>query len=361
MAETPKNAEPVVITGLGLMTAVGHKVKQAVTSMRASVMRLSEYPAYEPIVRDPAVQFPEPLIAAPVTGITDGRNGIERLFALAEPALREALAGAGLSEADAKGAALLVACGEGPGRGAGSRLATVFAPRLAQRVFEAARVEAQCVHAGTAGVLVALHQAAAWLRDNVCQQCVIGGVDSWLDAETLIWIDEARRLKSAGIVDGFVPGEAAAFLIVELLSSARQRQAEPYAVCGDVALAEEKNTIWTESPCVGEGLAQCLKPVLADLVKQLKPPGIALCDLNGESYRSSEWGFAIPRVFQGGLTVPPLFHPADCTGDVGAAAGGILLALAAFSLNKKLAAWPSALVWCSGDTGQRAACSLLPI
>src|SRR5687767_7470813 len=123
--------EPAVITGLGLMTSVGHQARQAVTSLRASVMRLTEFPAYEPVLHDPALFFPEPLVAAPVAGVTDALTGVERLLALGVPALQEALADAGVQEADVPQTALLVAGSQSPDRAPGSRLATIFAPRLA--------------------------------------------------------------------------------------------------------------------------------------------------------------------------------------------------------------------------------------
>src|SRR6266851_10029582 len=122
MANAGKNSEPVVITGLGLMTSVGHCAAQAVTSVRAGIMRLAEFPDYEPVVRDPAVMFPEPLIAAPVAGITDELTGIERLFALGVPALKEALNDAGLQNQDVGRTALLVAGSQNPDRAPGSRL-----------------------------------------------------------------------------------------------------------------------------------------------------------------------------------------------------------------------------------------------
>src|SRR5207248_2788525 len=139
---------------------------------------------------------------------------------------------------------------------------------------------------GTAGVLLALRQAAELLRQRACSRCVIGGVDSWLDTETLAWLDDKRRLKGDETPDAFVPGEAAAFLVVEPASAAQRRGKEAYAVCGDVAAAEEKNTIWADTPCTADALSECLRAVLAGLAKQDRRPDVALCDLNGESYRS---------------------------------------------------------------------------
>jgi 3-oxoacyl-[acyl-carrier-protein] synthase-1 len=233
-----------------------------------------------------------------------------------------------------------------------------LAPRLAQQVAGTRFQRVQYFPNGTAGSLLALRQGMDLLRQQACLQCVVGGVDSWLDEETLVRLDEVRRLKSASNPDAFVPGEAASFVVLELQSNAQRRKQEAYAECGDVAVAEEKNTIWTDTPCTAEALSQCLRPVLTSLAKGDKRPDVVLCDLNGESYRSTEWGYAMTRAFRDGQPVPPLMHPADCVGDVGAAIGGILVGLGAFVMKKNLAPWKAALVWCSSDNGERAACAI---
>ena len=130
--------DAVVITGIGLVTAVGQSAPQALTSLTAGIARFEEMSQYEPIVRDPAVHFSEPLVGAPVSGLTDGLVGIERLFALAVPALGDALSEAQLRSVDIEGTALIVAGGERPDVAQGSRTATVFLPRLASRVSKAA-------------------------------------------------------------------------------------------------------------------------------------------------------------------------------------------------------------------------------
>jgi 3-oxoacyl-[acyl-carrier-protein] synthase-1 len=98
--------------------------------------------------------------------------------------------------------------------------------------------------------------------------------------------------------------------------------------------------------------------VTGELHKRQRPADVVLCDLNGESYRATEWSYAMARTFRDGQAVPPLVHPADCLGDVGAATGGVLLALAAAAMKKGLAPWKTALVWCSSDNGERAACAV---
>lgn len=350
--------EGVVITGIGLMTSVGHGVAQAATSMRAGLMRLAEFPGYEPIVRDPEVFFPEPLIAAAVTGVTDGASGVERLLALGTPALQEALNDAGLQPADMRNAHLYLAGGQHAATTEGTRLASVLMPRLTSRLGRKRFARARYLPRGNAGVLLALQQASDDLRKKLCNYCIIGGVHSWLDTDTLAWLDEKRRLKGPGSVDAFVPGEAAAFVVLERSTSAAQRKKDAYAECAHPFFAEEKHTIWADTPCTADALSACLRSVAGEMHKKQRPPDVVLCDLNGESYRSTEWSYAMARTFRDGQPVPPVVHPADCLGDVGAATGGVLLAFAATAMKKGLAPWKNALIWCSSDNGERAACAV---
>src|SRR5206468_531406 len=108
-----------------------------------------------------------------------------------------------------------------------------------------------------------------------------------------------------------------------------------------------------------DALSQCLRTLVASLANKEKRPDVVLCDLNGESYRATEWSYATAKAFRDGQPVPPVVHPADCIGDVGAAIGGILVGLAAFSMKKRLAPWQAVLVWCSSDNGERAACAVV--
>jgi 3-oxoacyl-[acyl-carrier-protein] synthase-1 len=99
--------------------------------------------------------------------------------------------------------------------------------------------------------------------------------------------------------------------------------------------------------------------VLTDLKEQGRKLDAVLCDLNGEVYRSKEWGYALIKAFQGDMPVPPiLIHPSDCIGDVGAAIGGILVGLSCYSMKMDHVNWNDAVIWCSSDDGERAALSV---
>lgn len=359
MTSSTLDDKTIVISGIGAMTSVGHQAPVALTSIRAGISRLVSYPQYEPIVRDAAQYFPEPVITAPVTGITNKIEGIERLLALSVPSLRESLADAKLQDVDLQQVALLVAGGQRPDTKDNSRLATIFVDRLAARVCKSFFKKLQFLPMGHAGVFLALHQGIELVREGICKHCVIGGVDSWLDIETLAWLDEDQRLKSESNVDGFIPGEASAFFVIERIQDALTRGAKIYAKLGSVAIAQEQFSHRSEQGCNGEALSQCVRTVIDEMSRTGMVLSAVLCDLNGESARAKEWGHCIPRVFDKDRPQPSvLLHSADALGDVGAASGSILVGLAAYAMGMGFVDWNTVMIWGSSDEKERAACSI---
>ena len=75
---------------------------------------------------------------------------------------------------------------------------------------------------------------------------------------------------------------------------------------------------------------------------------------NGENFNAKEWGVAVIRNQQNLDSDFNIVHPADCYGDIGAATGPVLMALASIGMQKDHYEKP-ALVWASSEIEQRAA------
>ena len=78
------------------------------------------------------------------------------------------------------------------------------------------------------------------------------------------------------------------------------------------------------------------------------------CDINGERYRSEEWGFVCMRL----PTIARDFGyelSADSWGDLGAASGPVFCNLALQAWARGYARGPRALVWCGSESGLRGA------
>ncbi len=95
--------------------------------------------------------------------------------------------------------------------------------------------------------------------------CVLAGVESYLSAETLEWLEQNNQLHGAGALRnawGFVPGEAAGAVL--LVGHASERLGlEPFARVLSVGMGFEPNRIKTDTVCTGDGLTAAFREGLA--------------------------------------------------------------------------------------------------
>ena len=204
------------------------------------------------------------------------------------------------------------------------------------------------VPGGRAAALVALERALASLENGAATHVVVGGVDTYLDLRLLATLDNEHRILGRTVMDGFIPGEGAAFCV---LSSAPQKSKEsaPAVVVHGAAATRDPGHRYGDAPARGEGLAMALD----QLRQRMQPPpegqiATTFAGFNGENFDAKLWGVARLRhndLFSAGALIE---HPADKYGDAGAATGAILLALAAQALSTGSRPGP-ALVWAASD------------
>ena len=200
---------------------------------------------------------------------------------------------------------------------------------------------------GRAGGLSSIALAAQQVNSGAAEFAIAGGVDSYLSLPLLAALDAEARIKSRSNLDGFIPGEGAGFVLVASRAAAETHNLEIMATISRVVEGREVGHLYTDKPYLGEGLAGVITDLLQDRDEQTLISRI-FSSMNGERYWGKEWGVAYLRNQQAFLPEHSLVHPADCFGDIGAAAGSILPGLAARSDG------PS-IVYCSSDRGQRSA------
>ena len=154
-------------------------------------------------------------------------------------------------------------------------------------------------------------------------------------------------------LDAFIPGEGATLLLLTTARQARQDGLEPLATCSGVAASFEEGHLQSTTPYRADGLAKAIAE-LASRGEVAPPIAEVYSSMNGEHHWGREWSVAFMR--QRALFEPDhgFHHPADSYGDLGAAAGPTLVALAAVGQRKQHVRNP-ALVYCSSDDGPRAA------
>jgi len=208
---------------------------------------------------------------------------------------------------------------------------------------------------GHSGGLMALGAGCDEINAGNADFCLIGGVDSYVEPDTLEWLDANEQLHSEANTWGFVPGEAAGFC---LLASQRETERLGLVALGSVvgvATAIESNLIKTDTVCIGQGLSQSVKSVLAALPSPETRISQTICDMNGERYRADELAFTICRTSERFVDASDFLSPADCWGDVGAASAPLFVSLIIAANAKGYSKGQYTLLWTSSESGERGA------
>ena len=345
--------EAMAIVGAGVSCPVGLSTLEAASSLRAGVSRKSETGFID--AKGEAIvvgHLAEPLLSplAPPL-LKAGLTRLERrITRLAGGPLREALAP--LPEA-----------GPLPLLLAAPQAAPETPPLLAPRILELCAWQSDCAlelrgsalfPLGRAGLFWALSQAGELLHSGRAPLVVVGGADSFLDAERLRDLTREGRLRSSGPGDTLTPGEGAAFVLLTTRANCRAHRLTPLAWIAGVGLGMEPGHRYSTAPYLGEGLVGAVTDLYTKLPTAPEAVRLALTGLTGESMGVKEWGIVLLR--HGKRFAPKLCieHAAEFIGDAGSALAPIMLACGAHHLHRGTTAGP-ALLWGASDRGQRGA------
>jgi len=346
----PVPAKDVAIVGLGARTPLGLTPDAAAAAVRGAISVIRQHPFF-------VDKAGEPMMMACDAVLSPELDGTDRYVQLARTALRQALQPlTGRQLAGQIVPAIVGLPEERPGR---SRdLEAVLADDLIATAHELGiSLRVQTLPSGHSAGLMALEAAVARIRSGEIPICLVGGVDSYIQGETLEWLDENRQLMSAANRSGFPPGEAAGFCLLASSSFASAASLDPLAHVATVSRSFEKHQIKTDTICIGEGLSAAIRGACGPLDRARGPVEQTWCDLNGERYRSTEYTYAVLRHWQLFKTAQ-VAHPADCWGDVGAASGPLFAALAIAGWTRGYAKGRRALLWAGSESGYRAAAVL---
>lgn len=340
----------VCVLGCGVVTAVGYNAAMTAASVRANLSRFKQ--SYM-VDRDG-----ELMLLSMAEFIGDEMRGLDRLMALAIPAAQEAM-DALLRHGSLQDALVEIGICLGiasPRPGMDDDIGESLLSRLKIKLGIRSSGKKQCIiPTGHASVLSGIRKAIEWINSGSEELVIVGGVDSYYDADTLEWLDETKRLHSEANKDGFIPGEGAGFCLLASLDFANRYHLKPLAMILSVGSSEEPHPLTSDGVCIGRGMTNTLRQALAILDTRDEVADWTICDMNGESFRSMEWVYAYLRT--GAVHRDPLeiWHPADCYGDIGAASGSVLAGLAIAAWQRNYARGDSVLIWTSSDGKERSA------
>lgn len=205
---------------------------------------------------------------------------------------------------------------------------------------------------GRAGIADALQHAHRVLAENRVRQVLLVGADSYLSAAVIEHYLGQERLLCSSNSDGFIPGEGAAALLLQLPPA----NAAGLHVLG-LGAAQEQATPAGEVPNRAFGLTQAIRQACAQAGLNTGALDFRLTDLNGEQYFAKEMANACTRVMgddpdASGL---PMLHLADGVGETGAAAPVLALAYLSRTMERDDGPGSTGLLHFGNDDGRRAA------
>ncbi|HYO66570.1 MAG TPA: TIGR02270 family protein, partial [Archangium sp.] len=333
----------LTITGLGMVSAIGDGVVASCAASRAGLIRIS--PLEDVQVWDPYEKQLEPSRGHSIPWVTEGFSGLGRLAALATQALVELRDQAKLDKRSR--CALYLAAPSDfyrlrieemenlPPRHA-LRLAE-YQQHLLPTILASAGLpitpKVQPLLFGELGFLQALQDSFRQFEAGHVDACIIGGVDSLVEPQLVDALDFLGLLKTPENPVGFLPGEAAAFMLVERGEVALRRGARPMAVLEASSVQAEPFHRLSRTPALGSSLAQCIRDTLVRLPDRGEQTRLVIASLNGDAYRASDWGHALVRLRADRLlNHASEWYPAASFGEIGAATGptGVCMAVRGF-------------------------------
>ena len=340
----------VCIVGVGASTAIGRTAAASAAAIRAGIAGFGDHPYMIDRVGDPFVIAMAPYLRPEI-------QGEARFIELARAAANDTLSWVSASlQAPTKMTAIVGLPEQRPGLPPG--LAAKLQASITRGLSDGFRVSnVQLIPNGHSSGLMAIQAGCREVHSGASIFALVGGVDSYIDVDTLEWLDKCEHLHIPTNAWGFIPGEAAGFCLLCSAETAARYDLDVLARVSATATAQEPNRIYTETVCIGEGLTSAVRQVLESM-----PPDTlidtAICDQNGEAYRADECGFMLARTSENFMDVTDFLSPADCWGDVGAASGPLFASLAVFATRKGYANGPNTLLWTSSDGGDRSAALL---
>ncbi|RKT46296.1 hypothetical protein [Thiocapsa rosea] len=330
--------QPIAIKSTGLVTSVGLSAPAACAAIRAKISNPTE---------TRFMGSDGEWIMAHQVPLEQPWRGRTKLAKMAAMAISECLDGVPSEDWGSIPLLLCVAEHERPGRLEGiddqlfldieNELGSAFAP------------ESVHIAAGRVSVAVALSQARKLIYANSKPRVLLAATDSLLTWSTLSAFEQENRILTPGNSNGFLPGEGAGALLVGRPDHGAEM------LCTGIGFGVEKAHIDSGAPLRAEGLATAIRCALGDAGCEMHDLDFRITDLSGEQYYFKEAAIALSRIIRQRKQVFDIWHPAECIGEAGAAAGIAVLTVANAAFHKAYAAGPRILAHYANDSGERSA------
>lgn len=336
------SARQLAIVSTGLVTSVGMSSAACGCAFRAKISNPSETTFID--AKGAWIMAHEVSLVPPSSGLT-------KLVKMAALAIDEALQGLDKAQWHRLPMLLCVAEADRPGRMPG--LDDVLMDQIQRELGVTFAPSSALVPHGRVSVAVALAQARTLLENSATPGVLIVSADSLLSGASLSHYERADRLLTEANSNGFMPGEGAGALWVGCVDGR-----QPQVVCTGLGFGLEQAHIDSEAPLRADGLIQAIRSSLNEAGRALHDMDFRVTDISGEQYYFKEAALALARTLRQPKALFDIWHPAECTGELGAVSGAAVIVAAREACLKGYAPGHHILSHWANDAGQRAAITL---
>jgi hypothetical protein len=332
------------IRSYGAVTNIGHSASQTVASWVAQTRRLR---------RVKLDGFADTFTLADNPEITGDKQGTERLFALLESAVAEALHHEPCPDAAAKSINYLALP-----RWVDAKACHQLTKRLS-RFWPKHEVTFSTITGGSTAAWSALMAAYKTIDTySSFKQIVIATVDSLCEPGVIYKAADEGQLLSAENSQGYIAGEAAVCLVLERYPNITQLPSNRFALHRPMLVKQNKS--WW--PNTRKPNPKALVSVLTSAMEQAEmgPQHIShlMSDMDGSSWRAQIEGPALNRTVFSETSALPHWRPATLIGQIGVPTGSLGWILATLIHNNQIEQVNSLLNWSIAPDGKTAACVL---
>lgn len=215
--------------------------------------------------------------------------------------------------------------------------------------------ESRIIAEGRVSIATTFEVARKLIHERSLSHIIAVATDNLMVGSSLAYCEEQELLATSANSDGFIPGEAAAALVLE--SPANNSTSE--LCCHGLGFGIEAAHVNSGEPLKAEGLYSAIKEALVDAGIDESLLEFKIADVSGGQYYFKEASLAFSRIDRTRRKEFDIWHPAECVGEVGAAIGFIMIGVLKAACEKGYSKGSVILAHCGNDDGKRSAMILL--
>lgn len=337
----------IYVAGVGMLTPVGFDAASTAAAVRAGVSAYKDAIYYNKNLDPMRIAAIPDDVLPPLNENIESTFGlttrVKRLLRLAAPALEQISVLHSINEP----VPLLLSGPEAIDDCKAPLDKTVFSLLEKQTGMKLYQPHCVLMNSGRAGGIQAIKLAFEYFSKTGKDYVLVGGIDTYIDPYVLGTLDRDDRVLAQNIMDGFVPSEAAAFILFVSERAVRNLQTRSSNIVFLPGMSEEAGHRYSEEPYRGDGLANAFKVAIENA--DIHAANYVYASMNGENFCAKEYAVACSRNRTCLGDSMQIEHPADCLGDIGAAFAPVMLGIMT-ELNAK-----PGLLYCSSDGAERGA------